>query len=249
MPNDDDSTTSASTLASVAIKLPAFTTKNPILFFYSLEAQFEIKKIKDETTKFYYVVSGLPEHVLERIPDMLESRPSTDEYKEIKKRVLSIYQRPIGERLLECIDATSLGGLRPTAFADRISALTMGADLDAVHRAILLRALPPGPRAVLRPSTADFRDLAAEADKFFDISGGLIESAPSFVAASESGADNIATFRQQPSKAAPPRKDECFYHKKFGAAAKKCNAPCRWGASPTPEKGHRSGNDGAGGKW
>jgi len=52
---------------------------------------------------------------MEHIPDMLDPPPIADEYNKIKQRLLSIYQRPSGERLAEMIDATSLGGLRPSA--------------------------------------------------------------------------------------------------------------------------------------
>ena len=52
------------------------------------------EKVKDQTTKFYFVVLSLPEQVLERIPDMLETPPAVDEYDTIKQRVLSTYQRP-----------------------------------------------------------------------------------------------------------------------------------------------------------
>ena len=165
------------------------------------------------------------------------------------------------QRLSEFIDATSLGGLCPTAFADRISTLAAGATLNNVLRAILLHALPPQPRAVLRPSTASFHALTAEADKFFDVNGGLIESTPFSVTISGSGAgdaESIAAFRQRPPKATPPKStaDECFYHKKFGTDAKKCTAPCKWSAAPCKwsaapplNKGYRSGNNGAGRKW
>ena len=44
------------------------------------------------TEGFLYVVSGLPEQVLERIPDMLETPPAVDEYDMIKQRVLLTYQ-------------------------------------------------------------------------------------------------------------------------------------------------------------
>ena len=123
------------------------------------------------------------------------------------------------QRLSEFIDATSLGGL--------------------------CHALPPQPRAVLRPSTASFRTLAAEADKFFDVNGGLIESTPFSVTISGSGAgdaESIAAFRQRPPKATPPKStaDECFYHKKFGAEANKSTTPCKWSVALPQNKGRET---------
>ena len=118
MPNNQDDLPAASPkqvqavpVHSVAIKAPPFTTKNPALFFYALEAQFEIRnpKVTKSSTKFFHVVSNLPEQVLERIPDMLDPAllpPTMNPYKRIKDRLLSIYQRPIEERLSELIDTT-----------------------------------------------------------------------------------------------------------------------------------------------
>ena len=41
--------------------------------------------------------------------------------------------------------------------------------------------------------------------------------------------------------------DKCYFHKTFGADAKKCRIPCKWNAVST-QKGRQSGNDDAGGK-
>ena len=81
-------------IAHVSIKPPPFTTKNPALFFFNLEAQFEVRRVKDHMTKFFHVVSYLPEHVMERIPDLVD--PSTrltspDMFQTIKDRLLDTY--------------------------------------------------------------------------------------------------------------------------------------------------------------
>ena len=52
---------------------------------------------------------------------------------------------------------------------------TVDTDIEAVHRSILLRTLPPQPRDILRLATATFTDLGEEANKFFDTSSALIE--------------------------------------------------------------------------
>ena len=77
--------------------------------------------------------------------------------------------------MAEFIDATTLGGLRPSAFADRIAALT----------------------APAKSGSATFRDLAKEANKFYDVNGGPIEPASFSVAASKNGAgdaENVSAF-------------------------------------------------------
>ena len=41
---------------AVAIKLPAFWAQQPEVWFLQAEAQFHIRKITDDTTKYYHVV-------------------------------------------------------------------------------------------------------------------------------------------------------------------------------------------------
>ena len=48
---------------AVTIKLPSFYQVNAQFWFDSAESQFRLKGIRDETTKFDYVMSSLPEEV------------------------------------------------------------------------------------------------------------------------------------------------------------------------------------------
>ena len=44
---------------AVAIKLPTFWAQQPKVWFLQAEAQFHIRKITDDTTKYYHVVAAL----------------------------------------------------------------------------------------------------------------------------------------------------------------------------------------------
>ena len=44
---------------AVAIKLPTFWAQQPEVWFLQAEAQFHIRKITDDTTKYYHVVAAL----------------------------------------------------------------------------------------------------------------------------------------------------------------------------------------------
>jgi len=54
---------------AVALKLPVFWTQQPQVWFLQTEAQFNIRKIADDTTMYYYVVSLLDQSTARRITD------------------------------------------------------------------------------------------------------------------------------------------------------------------------------------
>ena len=62
---EEDTTSGAATnsgvINTVSLKLPAFWPEEVEVWFAQTEAQFAIKRIMDSRTKFYYVVSVLPQ--------------------------------------------------------------------------------------------------------------------------------------------------------------------------------------------
>ena len=67
-----------------AIKLPTFWTNQPEVWFFQAEAQFHLKKITDNTTKFYHVVAALDMEISKKIYDILSSPPSQNKYQALK---------------------------------------------------------------------------------------------------------------------------------------------------------------------
>ena len=115
----------------------------------------------------------------------------------IKDCLLDTYRCPLDEMLSEFVETASLGGLRPSTFVYKICALSADATIEDVRRAVLMHSLPPGPKSALLNSSSDIRTLGREADKFFDINGGLNVTTSAFIAASAGDADNaenVAAF-------------------------------------------------------
>ena len=50
-----------------AIKLPTFWAQQPEVWFLQAEAQFHIRKITDDTTKYYHVVAALDQETSGRV--------------------------------------------------------------------------------------------------------------------------------------------------------------------------------------
>ena len=253
------------TIVAVSIKMPAFTPDDPDIFFIAAEAQFETRSppITVDRTKFFHIVGALPPDVLSRIKDLIKNPPATDAYGALKTRLTQTFAAPPEERALKIIENNSLGGRRPSALLDYLVGLAEGETIDFIIRAAFLRSLPNHVAELLRNSTADLRDLAAEADKHFTASGVLI--APSqnssihavdVISAADSNAEsptveavNRAPPRGGSRNAAPQGKNLCYFHERFGAAAKKCRAPCAMAPPEKPNRSQHRGNYRAGEKW
>ena len=125
-------------------------------------------------------------------------------------------------------------------------------------RELFLQRLPPNVRMVLA-STGDAMDLATladMADKVIEVAAPSVSSISQPPPASDSDltqlradvsrlADLVASLTRErpprrrrsisrghspaPSASQPPQTTLCWYHKKFGEAAKKCQEPCNWG--------------------
>ena len=256
----------ARTIVAVSIKMPAFTPDDPDIFFIAAEAQFETRSppITADRTKFFHIVGSLPPNVLSRIKDLIKNPPANDAYDALKTRLTQTFAAPPEERALKIIENNSLGGRRPSALLDYLLSLAEDETIDFIIRAAFLRSLPNHIAELLRNSTADLRALATEADKHFTASGvpiapshGGIHAVDEVVgSATDSSIDssavnavNHAAARGGSRNAAPQGKNLCYFHERFGAAAKKCRAPC---AMAPPEKANRSqhrGNYRAGEKW
>ncbi|GFU58656.1 transposon Ty3-G Gag-Pol polyprotein [Trichonephila clavipes] len=78
-------------MSAVSIKIPPFWTDRPEIWFYQVEAQFQISRISLEETKFHYLVSQLEPKYVENIWDIVNSKSDT-KYTDSKNRLLSLFK-------------------------------------------------------------------------------------------------------------------------------------------------------------
>ena len=84
----------------VTLKLPEFWTSYPRVWFQQTEAQFALRQVTADNTKYFYVVAALDQDSAQRVIDLLEDPPRDRKYLALKKRLLDTFDLSDSARLL-----------------------------------------------------------------------------------------------------------------------------------------------------
>ena len=84
---------------AMAVKLPAFWPSNPRAWFGQAEAQFTLRQVTSEETKYAYVVASLDQQTAARCIAFLERAQSADKYKTLKKQLI----RPLNSQKMNAL--------------------------------------------------------------------------------------------------------------------------------------------------
>ena len=76
---------------AVAVKLPQFLTDNTRVWFAQAEAQFTIKGVTSNLTKFYYCVTALNKADTAQEGDLIEYPPEEEPYGSLKARLTELH--------------------------------------------------------------------------------------------------------------------------------------------------------------
>jgi len=154
----------------MAVKPIPFSTKNPETWFRQMESQFHLARISSAVTKYHYVLSALPEEVVNEIP-----LDSAEQYEVIKQKVLENLKGNKHQLIDQALSAVSLNGKRPTQIINeirrRFADVNISAD-DALIKSRLLSALPPNIKAALvGHDSQPLEDYAKIADSMMAVAG------------------------------------------------------------------------------
>lgn len=72
----------------VAVRLPPFWAEKPAVWFAQIEGNFKLSGIKDDDTKFYYVMSQLDQRYAAEVEDIICKPPDKDKYKKLKYELI-----------------------------------------------------------------------------------------------------------------------------------------------------------------
>ena len=208
---------------AVSLKLPTFWAAQPHVWFQQAEAQFTIRGVTADQTKYAYIVAALDQDTASRLIDLLGAPPAEDKYGSLKARLLKTFglsRRVRASRLLHMDD---LGDRMPSALMDEMLALLDGHHPCMLFEQLFLNRMPDPIR--LQLADADFTDprkVAEQADRMWQVMS--LGSAPALHRATVSR--RFSQAKPTGSAKEPVKSEWCFYHNKFGDRARKCVKPC-----------------------
>ena len=164
-------------VATVAIKLPPFWTPDPELWFSQVEAQFRTRRIKDEQTKFDYVIGALTPEVAMEVRDLMVSPPADTPFTTLKKKLIGRVSISEERRLQMLLSEEQLGDRKPSQLVRRMRQL-LGSTIidDGILKSLFLKRLPSPVRVVVAAAPGTLEEVAELADRVSDIASPSINA-------------------------------------------------------------------------
>ena len=211
---------------AVSLKLPTFWTTQPDVWFAQAEAQFSLREITADSTKYYYVVSALDQDTATRLLDLIKHPPSEDKYGTLKKRLTDTFGLSKYERATRLLHFRPLGDTKPSSLMDEMLSLLGDHTPCMLFEQLFLERLPEDIRIQLVDSKIeDHRQLARKADALWSSR----EMDPHAAHAVQRKPYVQKQTKLRPPEHAPDVSPHwCYYHRTFGDTAHQCRQPCNW---------------------
>ena len=214
-------------LSAVSLKLPIFWPDKAAVWFAQIEAQFSIRGIQTDDTKYHYVVAALDQDVATRVLDLLQAPPIANKYNAIKTRLLSTFTLSESQRAAALLSINGLGDDKPSLLLDKMLALLGNHTPCFIFKEIFMRQMPGDIRPHLaQTDVSDFRELARIADVMWAARSpnvsALTRQLPRIKHPIPAASAAVSPHKQ------PEGDPFCYYHRRFGSKAKQCRPPCNF---------------------
>ncbi|CAI5666193.1 unnamed protein product [Oreochromis niloticus] len=152
---------------AVALKLPDFWLHDPPSWFVHVEAQFALRGISADDTKYHHVVASLDPLATRHAMTLLRDPPAQGKYAALKELLLRRYALSDAERAKKLLNLSGLGGGTALELMENMLSLLGPDDGGFLFAHLFLRQLPA---AVSDPwSARQQRQLAAISEFTTDI--------------------------------------------------------------------------------
>ena len=213
---------------AVSLKLPTFWTSQPDVWFEQTEAQFHVRQITADATKYYYVVSSLDQEAAGHIIDFLRHPPADKKYERIKKLLNDTFGLSRRAKASKLLHMHGLGDRRPSDLMNEMLALLDGHKPCLLFEQLFLEQMPDDIRLIIADDDfSDPRKLAARADVLWlarQQSDTAINNAVLQRVSHASAHSDLIT--EISSANTTDKKKWCYYHRRWGSNARQCRPPC-----------------------
>ncbi|KAJ3663672.1 hypothetical protein Zmor_007903 [Zophobas morio] len=230
-PNNDTSETNptenktAFVEAATQIKLPQFWTCSPAAWFFQAEAQFNLKRITSDASRYEHVITALPQDIVILVVDILQKPPTENKYETLKKSLLERTVDSEEKRLTQILSNNNeLGDRKPSEFYRHLEILAGNSAMvgKELLQNLWMRKLPININvALLASGKQDITELCAIADKIWnvthtsyistvsDVYSSNLSSAENYLARLESKIDALEKKFTRTNIPTPPPQKPC----------------------------------------
>lgn len=251
-PTASEKSPSEPTISRVSVKVPPFWATQPQIWFAQIESQFDICGVSTDVTKFNTIVGNIESSVLTQVTDAVLTPPEKEKYEHLKKAIIECYSDSEQLRMRKLLSQVDLGDKKPSQLYNELRQLG-GENINADFlKNIWLQRLPPPVQAILVTIKGDSSILTNVADSVME-TGGYNRLQKISITAGTSASktsntpttieakideltrrfDQLERSRSRSRSASNQRNNStsrekstfCWYHRRFGDKALKCNQP------------------------
>jgi hypothetical protein len=226
------------------VKLHPFDVNDPNIWIYQAESIFRRKNIINPLDRYDIILAHLPTNIISSLKDIITTvnKDSTDAYQRLKTRLLTSYGKTDWELASDLFDHPGLGDSKPSHLMNSLmSMLPPGEQTGVLFLTLFFRRLPVYIRHQLAAlPTRDPQQLAAHADLIWTANGCASAAINQLTNNTATTVPTTTPYnrcrspspRRSPSThRSPSPRRWCFFQRKFGHQAQRCQAP-----APTTQK-------------
>jgi len=223
----------------IQVKIPNYFP-NPINWFTQVDAAFEISNIRNSKTKYFHLLTSLPPDILEMVSYELNPHAS-EPYENLKQAILSKTSMSVTQAIDRLINSKMDSYKRPSQILAELTQcfkiMQPGENPETSNllRHRFMQSVSINIRHhLVQYQTKSLDEIAKLADYHHEIESQSINS---MIKNSVENPNSLQEITPEDLNAIKARRNHnndnivrtwCFYHRKFGKYALKCQQPCSW---------------------
>lgn len=162
----------SSSIEAVSVKLPAFCTSDPEIWFSIAERAFKAAGTKNSDTKVTNILSIMDQNTMIEIRDIILNMPEENAYDFLKEQVIKRMTKSETLKIKEFLKGEELGDRNPSQFLRHLKSLAGNKVDDQVVRTIWAQGLPKEVQLIIATQKkGELEDLGELADRIHELMG------------------------------------------------------------------------------